>query len=177
MPSFASSFAPGGNSFTSPNQSQLHPALVRPTFDFDVSIHPLNNHSICGNIKLQKELNSSMAEIHTRCLTLESRHLPWRITISTDRSYLTALDSLVGIYDNLRIHASKVEFEHQSLQKQNEISSAFHDRVERRTPPELREQERRKGLRRVDFLPLNALYFNRLEVGKGSDPWVVHFRR
>lgn len=161
----------------SPNQSQLHRALIKPTFDFDVSIHPLFNHSICSDIELQKELNLSMTELYTRSLILQSRHLPWQITISTDSNSLTALDSLVGIYNNLRIRATQAEFDLQSQKKRDEISAAFYDRIQRRTLPEFREQERCKGLRRVDFLPLNALHFNGLDVGKGSDPWIMHSRR
>ncbi|XP_006462372.1 hypothetical protein AGABI2DRAFT_119234 [Agaricus bisporus var. bisporus H97] len=176
MPSFAASLASTANSSASLNKSQFHPALMKPTYDFDVSIHPSNHRSICSNIELQKELNSSMAEIPICHITLQSRHLPWRITISTERYYLTASDVLVGIYNNLRTRASKAEFDMQSRRKQDEISVAFHDRLERRTPPELREQERLKGLRRVDFLPHTALRFGGLEIGKGSDPWVVHFR-
>ncbi|KAF7768511.1 hypothetical protein Agabi119p4_7754 [Agaricus bisporus var. burnettii] len=156
-----------------PTPYRLHHTLVNPIFDFDVSIHPLGNPSIC-NLELQKE---SVTEPPTRSITLESNHLPWPITVSTEHYYLTVFDLLVGIYNNLRTPAKEEEFARESREKQDKIASAYYDRWERRTPSEFREQERCKGLRRVDFLPQNTLRFSGLEKAKGSDTWVMQLRQ
>jgi hypothetical protein len=154
----------------------LRRCLAEPIFDFNVSVHPLDNPSI-RNMKLQEELNEPATEPPIRSITLESRHLPWPITISTEHYYLTVFDLLMGIYNNLRIVATEEDFAKQSRERQDEIALAFYDRWERRAPSNFREQERCKGLRRVDFLPGSTLHFRRLEKAKGSDTWIIQFRQ
>ncbi len=113
---------------------ELHESLHPPRLSIDLSqdISPYI-------LTLQDKPNMSPQDLPENMI-LVSRYLPWRIHISP----CSVRDMVVALYTALHTRVSNEEMK--TVGGKN-VMKAFSKRVER-----AREEERRKGVRRVDFL-------------------------
>jgi hypothetical protein len=86
-------------------------------------------------------------------------------------------DVLVGLYKNLRTPLTPQEYAALSPTRKAALSSAYHIRVNRIEDPIKREEERRKGLKRIDYL-LAAGKTRFIGLGmtkKSNNLWIMNF--
>ncbi|KAF7334971.1 hypothetical protein MVEN_02247100 [Mycena venus] len=87
-------------------------------------------------------------------ITLVTPHLPWQISVpASNAKYVTVADVLNTIYRTLRMNATPGEFE--ALRKDKlmqRVSGAYTQRCKRLRGHRGYEQERKEGIKRVDFL-------------------------
>lgn len=112
--------------------------------------HPLYNMSSLWDHPMT---NPPMPFMEVECA---AAGFPWKITISPSRKstpYITFRDFFSSLYYNLRKRATQAEYEQvKSARLQRHIVNAYQRRYERLADCDQYEEERRGGLRRVDFL-------------------------
>ncbi|KXN84614.1 hypothetical protein AN958_12295 [Leucoagaricus sp. SymC.cos] len=183
QPSLTSTSSPFISSI-SPNQSALaipcdiHDVLGNATFDFDVSLDPASNPALRDNLFLQRVRNEPATVPPVPSLTLVSRDLPWEVIItSSSVPFVTISDVLGGLYRALRIPVREEEFSRESAEKQNAISTAYYQRFERHVSDrQLREQEKQKGVKRIDFLA-GSHRFKGLSKTERPNVWIIKLKR
>ncbi|KAF8172534.1 hypothetical protein K438DRAFT_1525259, partial [Mycena galopus ATCC 62051] len=124
-----------------------------PLLRFDVSLDPsmitTNLPALSSTGFLEPAVYPPQAEI-----TLVAPHLPWAITVpASNERYVTVADLVNTIYGTLRVNASAGEFEALRTDKlMRRVSTAYTRRCNRLRGHRAYEQEKREGIKRVDFL-------------------------
>jgi hypothetical protein len=97
-----------------------------------------------------------------------SPHLPWRITVTAShgRKYVTVSDVLVTLHRRLAV--SVTEYGTDVV-----VRAAYERRVEV-TGKRSREAERRKGVKRIDFLMGQDRFLGLSMTGDDSDVFVLN---
>lgn len=177
-PSSTSSFSISPNGLALSISSNIHGALDIPPFNFDVSLDPVANPAMRDNLHLQRIRNDPATDPPEPSITLVSRHLPWEIVISaSSKSYVTISDVLYGLYRALRLPVSQVEYDRETPEKQKEVARAYYNRFERHVSnPLLMEQEKAKGVKRVDFLT-GAHRFKGLSKTERPNVWRLRLKQ
>ena len=126
----------------------LHPALAAPSLWYDMRSQP--SHS---NPRLPPAvLTSPASSPPLPSLALRVGDLPWLFTVFPDaghspgNAFVSVQDVVLGIYCHLRMAVKSDEYELMSKSRKAEIFRAFESRVG------TDQTQRKKGLRRVDFL-------------------------
>ncbi|KAF5360779.1 hypothetical protein D9756_004596 [Leucocoprinus leucothites] len=170
----SSGFSPSHVALSIPYE--LHNALATLAFDFDASLDPADNPALRDNPYIARMRNEPATTPPAPSLTLVSRHLPWEIIISSSASsYVTISDVLGGLYRALRIPAREEEYLRESSEKQTAISLAYYQRFERISNVGLREIEKQKGVKRIDFLA-SAHRFRGLHKTNRPNVWDIKFK-
>jgi hypothetical protein len=154
---------------------QLHPLLRfthSPVLNFDVTLSPSNISTYHQGLSASA-LSEPASKPPLPSLTVISPHLPWSINVAAPYgTFLTVFDVLDGIYRSLRANISSNDFRALRSQKdQDRVTVAFEQRCKRTRE---REAERRKGVRRVDFLMGNRKFTGLTSTNRGHDVWVLN---
>lgn len=147
------------------SQVRIHPALVAPhtTLAWDMLAPP-------SSLPLAPAL---LAEAATHpalpALTLICDILPWSIAIAPapGRAVVSVGDVLHSLYRILRLSVSQVELAYLHPDAQQRVHAAFHARYRLIRDEWQRQEERAKGVKRVDFL-MDARRFAGLSIVVGG---------
>ena len=124
----------------------IHPALAVPNLLYDMRSRPSESNPRLSSAVFTTPASSPPLP----SLKLHVHDLPWLFTVQPDASrslvVVTVQDVLLAIYFHLRAAVKGSEYNAMSKSKKAEIFRTF----ERRVSSD--EGQRRKGLRRVDFL-------------------------
>jgi len=106
-------------------------------------------------------------------LTIISPRFPWAITVSPSTyHYVSVIDVLDGIYRALRVGVTSHEF-HAPPTDRGRVSQAYEARCRRIRSQREHQQEKSRGVRRVDFL-MEHTKFRGLSPAPGTDAWVLN---
>ena len=159
-----------------PVSLEMHGILVAPTFDFNVSVDPAMNPVVYGHSLVSMVRNQPATLPAVASLSLVSPLLPWEIPITSSAfPFVTVSDVLGGFFRALRLLVSREEYQRESLERQNKISLAYHQRVSRALDEKSREREKQGGVRRVDFL-MGSHLLKCFCKTKRSNVWNVMFK-
>jgi hypothetical protein len=106
-------------------------------------------------------------------LTITSIHLPWIIKVyASNGSYVTLEDVFVSIYRNLRTNITSAEFNLFSNQDdQRRATRAYERRYRRLRNTRAYEEEKRGGMKRVDFLMGHTKFLGLSNSSRHPDEW------
>lgn len=112
-------------------------------------------------------------------LTLTTPYLPWPIHIMSSHrhGYITVKDVLDEIYYTLRTNMTGSEFNSllSSTSDQRRVVKAYEQRYRRIRDLGEYEEEKRKGVKRVDFL-MERTKFAGISSTRRADAWILHVR-
>ncbi|KAK7036198.1 hypothetical protein R3P38DRAFT_2910969 [Favolaschia claudopus] len=109
-------------------------------------------------------------------LTIVTPHLPWSISVaaSSNGHYVTVADVLQALYRSLRTNVTAPEFHALKQQKlMRRVSEAYTERYMRLHGHRGYEEEKKSGVKRVDFLMGNTK-FRGLSAAGPADVWRLH---
>lgn len=135
--------------------SRIHPLLessCTPVLNFDLRQSPTTITSNKQRI-LRKTLYEPATAPPLQSLTIIIPDLPWTITVNASRGYVTVQDVLDELYYSLRKNISAQEFHVlPNDQARWRVTMAYEQRYRRITSPREYDDEKRRGVTRVDFL-------------------------
>ena len=132
----------------------VHPLLDSSSVTYDLMEHPStiltrNNYSLSVRTFREPATTPPLS-----FLTITSIHLPWIIKVyASNALYVTLEDVFDSIYRNLRTNITSAEFNLFSKQDdQRRATRAYEKRYRRHRNTRAYEEEKRGGMKRVDFL-------------------------
>ncbi|KAH7920074.1 hypothetical protein BV22DRAFT_1021899 [Leucogyrophana mollusca] len=164
------------------------PVVIHPLLAFDPRIPPINYDVSFPPNTLSPNIRSSpsalpphvLAEPATNppmaTLTLINDVLPWTLTVQANSSsYVAVIDVLDAVYRFLRLTVSKPEYKALPSQEAKDlVSVAFSKRCHRAPTAETYEDEKQKGVKRVDFLVGHHKFMGLSSTKRGPDVWVLN---
>ncbi|EEB90129.1 hypothetical protein MPER_11706 [Moniliophthora perniciosa FA553] len=140
-----------------PQQSHIHRLLLyssRPSLNYDVSL-PVSTMTTChrslpATILNESALNPPVAS----SLKLTTSLIPWSIHVNPSNGYLvTVADVLNAIYHSLRTNITQAEYSMlPSRSDVKQVNDAYEYRYRRVHDYRASIEEKRRGIKRVDFL-------------------------
>jgi hypothetical protein len=110
-------------------------------------------------------------------LTLIADNFPWMISIPTATSSdpcVTVIDVLCTLHRTLRLPVTESEFGSLPTQEDKvRVKEAYEDRYRAIAEPRAREEEAKKGVKRVDFLR-GRKFLGLSSTNIGPDFWVIN---
>lgn len=109
-------------------------------------------------------------------ITLLSPHLPWHITVTaTNGGYVTVSNVLNSVYRTLRVNVTLAEFNSLGTQKlMRRVTDAYAQRYTRLKGHRGYTEEKRQGVKRIDFL-MGCTKFHGISPTSGSaDVWQLN---
>lgn len=108
--------------------------------------------------------------------TLRTQHLPWAIVVpASNGRFVTVSDVLNSVYHALRVNVTQAEFNALGTQKlMSRASQAYRRRCERLRGHRGYKDEKRAGVRRVDFLMGYTKFQGISPTGRGADVWQLN---
>lgn len=156
-----------------------HP-LLKPShklaITFDMSEPPSHVSSRHSPLSL-RVLSESAFTTRVCKLTLLSPYLPWKITISAlNGSYVTLRDVLEGIYVALRKNITSADYNNlQTTGDQHRTKQAYENRYRRLRNSHEYEDEKRQGIKYIDFLMGKTRFMGLSSTHHGPDCWTLSF--
>ena len=150
------SYAPQNPATTLPYAGHVytHPMLDSSSITYDLLEHPStiltrNNYSLSVRTFREPATTPPLS-----FLTITSIHLPWTIKVyASNAVYVTLEDIFDSIYRNLRTNITSAEFNLFSNQDdQRRATRAYEKRYRRLRNTRAYDEEKRGGMKRVDFL-------------------------
>ncbi|KAF8816856.1 hypothetical protein BYT27DRAFT_7181317 [Phlegmacium glaucopus] len=167
-----------GSSLTGYLLARIHPVLginqPSPMLEYDVSYPPStikpNVSTIPPHVLHEPATTPPVPSMVIRC-----PHLPWTITIlPTSTKHVTVRDVLDGIHRSLRLAALEAEFQClPSPEAKHSVNNAYIRRYKRIDMSEVRELEKNKGLKRVDFLGERTKFTGLSSTMEGPHVWLL----
>ncbi|KAF9460202.1 hypothetical protein BDZ94DRAFT_1266623 [Collybia nuda] len=111
---------------------------------------------------------------HVPRMTITSRSLPWSITVTPSGKsvFVTVSDVFKAIYASLRVNMTSGEFAQlRSVDAQRQVNDAYRRRYRLIPNPSAYDEEKRQGLRRVDFLAAMHCFAGLSPTKQGPDVW------
>ncbi|KAJ7348241.1 hypothetical protein DFH08DRAFT_914285 [Mycena albidolilacea] len=143
-----------------------------PLLQYDVSLHPstISNHR--RGLSAAAFLEPAVYPPRLS-LSLVKPHLPWTIPVpASNRRYVSVGDILSTIYRTLRVNATPAEFNALGTEKlMRRASTAYTRRCERLRGHSGYSQEKREGVKRVDFLMGYTTFQGIAPTGGAPDVW------
>lgn len=135
-----------------PSAAQLHPSLPRQALTEPATQPPLPFISII------------------------SPHLPWSINVTPSKltPYVTVADVLDALYNFLRQNVTPEDFKSLNPRDQQRATDAYKRRYKRIPDPRAYEQEKAKGVKRVDFLFEKVVFMGLVGTKYGPEMWELH---
>lgn len=133
-----------------PSTLQFHPTVPRHVRDEPATFPPLPH------------------------MTVTSRSLPWsiRVTPSGKSAFVTVSDVFDAIYTSLRVNMTPNEFAQlPSADAQRQVNDAYRRRYKSMSDPNAYNEEKKQGLKRVDFLAAMTCFAGLSMTKKGPDVW------
>jgi hypothetical protein len=128
----------------------------------------LNNYPLSSRLLLEQATSPSLP-----AFSIKSIHLPWTINVrASNRSYVTLEDLFESIYRSLRTNITTNEFILLPHQKdQARATRAYEKRYRRFRNNSAHDEEKRGGMKRVDFLMGRTRFHSISNTGHRSDEW------
>ena len=161
-----------------PVLARIHPLLgitqPSPMLKYDVSQPPITIKPNVLSIP-PHALNELATTPPIPSMVIRCPHLPWTITVlPTNTKYVTVRDVFDGIYRSLRLAVLEPEFQClPSAEARYSVNNAYINRCNRIGDPQVREIEKRKGLKRVDFLGERTLFTGLSSTMEGPHVWFM----
>ncbi len=162
-----------------PPPAQLHPMLVvsKPrAVNFDMTLHPSFVSTSYASLSSRPGLLSEPAiSPPVSHMTLHVPSSTWRIDVrpKLNGAYITVSDVLHALYNGLRENVRKEEF--YSLPGKDamkHVTAAYERRYKRVKGSRAAEDERKAGVKRIDFL-LDRVWFAGL-TPVTNNSWLIH---
>ncbi|KAF8959347.1 hypothetical protein BDZ97DRAFT_1667301 [Flammula alnicola] len=127
-----------------------------------------NHHSISSRAFPEPATNPPMPFI-----TITASSLPWTIKVyASNRAFVTFEDVVDSVYRTLRTNITQSEFNSfPSASDQRRASRAYEQRYRRQRNGRLYEEEKRSGMKRVDFLMGHTRFLGISSSGRRPDEW------
>ena len=157
--------------------ARIHPLLgiiqPSPMLNYDVSQLPstikFNVLTIPPHVLNEPATNPPIPSMIVRC-----QRLPWKITIlPTNTKHVTVRDVFDGIYRSLRHTVLEAEFQCLPAEAIYSVNNAYSRRYKRISDPRVRELEKSKGLKRIDFLGEHTLFTGLSSTMEGPHVWFL----
>ncbi|KAF8967254.1 hypothetical protein BDZ97DRAFT_1656512 [Flammula alnicola] len=151
---------------------RAHPLLEMGAITWDVMDHPStirrDYNSVPNHTFREAATNPPLAY-----LSITSPHLPWVIKVyASNGSFVTLEDVFTTIYRALRINITPAEFSSlPSPNDQRRATRAYEQRYRRQRSTRIYEEEKRGGMKRVDFLMGCTRFFGISNSGRRPDEW------
>lgn len=194
-PTLSESSLPSSSGPTTPPQLREHfmhlgPVAIHPILAYHPYVFPINYNVSYPPITASANIRASPINLDSYCLaepatnppipvlSLQNDLLPWRCEIRASTShYVTVEDVLVQLYRFLRIPGTREEFKAAPSQRiRDAISETYHNRCLRASSAEDYDEEKRKGLKRVDFLMGRTTFMGLSSTKLGPDAWVLNLQ-
>ncbi len=169
---------------SSPSKSRVVPTRLHslieystaPTIIYDFVDPPSAMSSRRDRIS-SRTLSEPATSPPMQSMTLISPHLPWRIpVIARNRSFVSVMDIIDAIYHCLRMQVGEPEYKLLPTRKDQErASAAYRQRYKRYRDPRTYDEERRHGLRRLDFLMGHSKFRGLSRTDSGPSTWFLNF--
>jgi len=110
-------------------------------------------------------------------MTLISPHLPWRVpVIARNGSSVSIMDIIDAIYHSLRTQIGEPEYKLLPTSRDQErASAAYRQRYKRYRDRRTHDEEKRQGLRRIDFLMGHSKFRGLSRTDSGPSTWFLNF--
>ncbi|KAJ6455486.1 hypothetical protein C8R45DRAFT_914936 [Mycena sanguinolenta] len=143
-----------------------------PLLQYDVSLHPSTISSHRRGLSETAFLEPAVYPPRLS-LSLITTHLPWTIPVqASNRRYVSVGDILSAIYRTLRVNATPAEFKALGTEKlMRRASAAYMQRCEQLRGHSGYSEEKRKGVKRVDFLMGYTTFQGLAPTGGAPDVW------
>ena len=150
-----------------------HPMLDSSSITYDLMEHP-------STIITRKNYSLSVRTLREPAttpplpfLTITSIHLPWTIKVyASNGSYVSLEDVYDSIYRNLRTNITPAEFNLFSKQDdQRRATRAYEKRYRRLRNTRAYDEEKRGGMKRVDFLMGHTKFLGLSNTSRHPDEW------
>lgn len=159
-----------------PAHVRAHHLLEPSSMFFDMVDHPscITYHHRLVSSRVMSEPAFSQP---IRTTMISVGHLPWKIPISASNdSYLTVHDVLHGIYKSLRNNIAPAEFSAlPTPQDKQRATLAYEHRYWRLRNSSEYEEEKRRGMKRIDFLMEMTRFAGLSGTNYGPDAWVLNY--
>ncbi|KAF8801662.1 hypothetical protein BYT27DRAFT_7197902 [Phlegmacium glaucopus] len=127
-----------------------------------------NNHLLSSRLLCEQATTPPLP-----FLSITSIHLPWRIKVRASNGiYVTLGDVFDSIYRSLRKNITPSElnlFPH--VEDQKRATRAYKERYRRLRSTSARDEEKRGGMKRIDFLMGRTNFHDISNTGRRSDEW------
>ncbi|KAF8879374.1 hypothetical protein BD779DRAFT_1552009 [Infundibulicybe gibba] len=176
----SSNFSPASSS--GPLTPPQHPSARLPgpspypsDYHYDVTL-PASTISTKHRQAATFSLSEPATSPPLRSMTVTSPHLPWSIKVYPSRhSVITVSDVLQGIYNALRTNLSASEFYALPTHKhQRRATAAYEARYRRIRGAHAYDEEKRSGLKRVDYLMDNTRFAGLTASHRGPELFTMH---
>jgi hypothetical protein len=151
---------------------RAHPYLEMDGIVWDLMEHPStiirNRHHVSS-----RALSEPATEPPMRSISIVSSYLPWSFKIhASNGKYVTLEDVFETIYRTLRINLTQPEFNSFSSEKdRRRATRAYEERYRRLRSQRQYEEEKRAGMKRVDFLMGHTRLVGITNDGRRPDEW------
>ena len=158
--------------------ASMHPVLSlqhRPAVEYDLTLAPETMRLFAYDIP-RHFWTQQAALPPVPFLKISFPGLPWHVTVhpgSTSTTGVTVGDVFAAIYRLLRTNVSKHEFARAPSDAHRIAATAAYESRVMRMHPSLRQFERAKGLKRIDFLGEHRHFFGLVPVKGSSGGWML----
>lgn len=143
------------------------PAINYDIMDHPSFIHDRHHHHISSRVFAEPASTPPL-----RKLRIISEHLPWTIGVAASNgSYVTFGDVMDSLYRALQKNITPAEFGSLSSHDGRRATQAYEQRYRRHRSNQAYDQEKRGGMKRVDFLMGKTKFWGLATTSHGSDVW------
>lgn len=152
--------------------ARSHPYLEMSAITWDIMDHPstISRHhqSISNRVWSEAATTPPMPFI-----VITVPHFAWKFNVyASNHAYVTFEDVIQTVYRSLRKNITESEFHSAaSPAEQRQASRAYEQRYRRQRSTRLYEEEKRGGMKRVDFLMGRTRFGGLVSSGRRSDEW------
>ncbi|KDR67080.1 hypothetical protein GALMADRAFT_80144 [Galerina marginata CBS 339.88] len=127
-----------------------------------------NHHTVSSRALCEPATNPPLGFI-----SMTSPYLPWTIKVyASNRSYVTLEDVYESIYRSLRANVTPSEFNSfPTPNDQRRATRAYEQRYRRQRSTRIYEEEKRGGMKRVDFLMGHTRFLGISNNGRRPEEW------
>jgi hypothetical protein len=148
--------------------------LATPPIDYDISLPPTFITTPHQHILPEPAVVPPLPLLAVVC-----PDIPWLITVSPSSSkpdaFVTVADVLLTIYCGLRLAVHPDEYNAlPSHEDKHKVNAAYGNRYVRIADHAACEEEKRKGVKRVDFLMGRTRFLGLSRTPVGPDVWALH---
>ncbi|KAJ7484962.1 hypothetical protein B0H11DRAFT_1806827, partial [Mycena galericulata] len=140
---------------SAPRTGRAHSLLTfssKPLLKYNVSRHPSTITARASGLTSAGFTEPAVYPPQAS-ITLVTPHLPWAIGVpASNGAYVTVFDVFNSIYNTLRVNATPAEVNALGSQNMGKASAAYTQRYERLRGHRGYTEEKRGGIKRVDFL-------------------------
>ncbi|KAK0472278.1 hypothetical protein IW261DRAFT_1343689 [Armillaria novae-zelandiae] len=161
-----------------PQAHSLLAVAKPPAINYDVVNHPSTVTTSYSTLYSRpNSLSEPAISPPVPHLTLTSPHLFWRISVrpSLNGTYVTVSDVLFAMYNGLRENISPAEFYGlPSKTEMRRVTEAYEQRYRRIKSRSGSYEEKKAGVKRVDFFMGRTRFAGLMSSTKGHDVWVMN---